>query len=86
MPVATAKGIVTNLVALRACPLLKPCLTMVTTHGLDFVIAVGVYCRVAKCDGEESGLQGCASSGCGGGRVMLIVIKEYLFFVNIGMK
>jgi hypothetical protein len=48
MPVATAKGIVMNLVALRACPLISPCAVFVTTTGNAAVIASGVNCLVVK--------------------------------------
>lgn len=42
MPVALANGIVTNLVALMACPSNKPWAGMVTTIGKAFVMAVGI--------------------------------------------
>jgi hypothetical protein len=42
MPVALAKGIVTNLVARRACPFMNPWLRIVTIIGKLAVISIGI--------------------------------------------
>jgi hypothetical protein len=53
-----------NLVALIACPFVKPCAVIVTTIGSVAVIAVGMNCRYVKWLNELSGVAGNADSGC----------------------